>query len=119
MFSITVAIGSSGWQLMFRDKTTAEAALGKLRTTDTFGSQVSITDDFGQTLEAARSSILGFIYEDMELSKMAHVERALSHARLQSLTQKMAEADPALRHSMMNRGQGPAMVSPMGLNGRG
>lgn len=117
MFSLTVIVGTNGWGLMFRSKGKAEAAVATLEGGVLAVERVSIVDDFGQSLFVNRDNISGWVFEDMEQSKLAHVERALAHARMQGLVQKMAEADPALRTSMMNRG--PAIVSPMGFNGRG
>ncbi len=114
MFSITVMVGAQGFTLMYRTQQKAEESARVLRGGDPM---IAIEDDFGQSVAINRQHLSGFMVEDLEKSKLAHVERALHIQRTQALAQKTAEADPGLKFSMMNRG--PAMVSPMGLNGRG
>lgn len=80
MFSLTVIVGTNGWGLMFRSKEKAEAAVATLQADH--GGRITLADEFGQTLDAARANIAGFVFEDMEQSKLAHVERALAHARM-------------------------------------
>lgn len=113
MHAITVIVGQIGWSLMFKEESKAQDAAAKLAArTEPF---TVIEDDFGQKLDARTNLIAGYMIEDMEKSKLAHVERALHQQRTQNLAQKTAEADPSLKLSrMMN---GPAMISPMGPGG--
>lgn len=53
--------------------------------------------------------------EDMDKTKMAHIEMALHQARTQIAGNKAAEADPAIRTASMMRG--PAVINPMGNGG--
>jgi len=50
--------------------------------------------------------------EDMEKSKLAHIERGLHQARTQAKAQQAATQDPVLKSAAMMRG--PAMIDPMG-----
>lgn len=113
MFSLTIVFGPgpTAWQLLFKNGDAAEIAKASLYTKDGIN-DISIYDDFGHIASVSKNSLHGVMLEDMELSKMAHVELALHQARTQSKAQTMAQADPALRMSQgMN---GPAMLSPMG-----
>ena len=109
MHAITVLVGQIGWSLLFKDEEKANKVAEVLKKRE--GPFTAIEDDFGQKLDARTDAICGFMIEDMEQSKLAHVERALHQQRTQNLAQKTAEADPSLRlNRMMN---GPAMISPM------
>ncbi len=115
MYNITVIVGTIPWSLMFKTKESAEVANDILSHRE--HEYVVVEDDFGHKLDARTLSISGFIFEDMEQTKMAHVERALHQTRLQHLAQRAAESDPMLRAGMM-RG-GPAILQPsFGPNGR-
>ena len=117
MYSIAVIVGQTALSLMFRTKEKAEAADNILSGRSSAGGQISVEDDFGQKLVVNPQSVAGYLYEDLDLSKLAHVERALHQTRTQNLAQKTAESDPSLR--LASR-MGPAMISPMpGFNGRG
>lgn len=108
MHAITVIVGQIGWSLLFKEEVKAKEVADIL--TKREGPFTIITDDFGQKLDARTELIAGYMSEDMEQSKLAHVERALHQQRTQNLAQKTAEADPGLRLGrMMN---GPAMIQP-------
>ena len=64
-------------------------------------STVSVADDFGQRATIDIKSIHGFMLEDMEQSKLAHIERGLHQARTQARAQQMATADPVLKNAAM------------------
>ena len=108
MHAITVIVGQIGWSLLFKEESKAKemsAILAKRENEFTV-----LEDDFGQKLDARTALIAGYMIEDMEQSKLAHVERALHQQRTQNLAQKIAESDPGLRiNRMMN---GPAMIQP-------
>jgi hypothetical protein len=111
MYSISIAFENSPtvWGLMFKDRKTADAAWHKIAAE----SPATVEDDFGQRLEIRRENISGLMFEDMELSKLALIERSLHQARTQVKAKQMADADPMLRTAMMSSG-GPAIISPMG-----
>ena len=109
MFIINVALGNTSWRLLFKDEEKATHIYKRLTETSS-GCPLAVSDDFGQTLYANPSSIHGFMLEDMDKTKMAHVEMALHQARTQSLATKMAQSDPALKaQSSMS----PNVISPM------
>lgn len=112
MFSLTISFGpaSLAWTLMFNDEESARAA--HLAVTVPEGEYFSIRDDFGQTADLKRASVHGVMLEDMEKSKLAHIERALHQARLQAKAQEMAENDSQLRAARAR--SGPAIIDPMG-----
>ena len=112
MFSLSIALRDNPvvWTLMFKSKETAEAAYAKL-----VPSTDDIQDDFGQTVMIGPSGLSGAILEDLDQSKLAHIERALHTARTNANAQSRAQSDPVLKAAMMT--QGPAMISPM--NGSG
>ena len=116
MFCLNVALGNTSWRLLFRDVEKAKAAFGNLTPHHTDGTVLSVEDDFGQTLTTVVSSIHGLMLEDLDQTKMAHVEMALHQARTQSLATKMAQTDQTLKADSMARG--PAIIAPMGGNGR-
>jgi hypothetical protein len=106
MYLITIAVAPVAWPLMFQTKEKAEKTLLLLR-----NEQILVTDDFGQTFEGRRASIGGVLFEDLDQSRNAHIERALHEGRLRASLQTRAKSDPVLRHASMT---GPAMISPMG-----
>lgn len=109
MFIINVALGNTSWRLLFKDEVGAGKAVSALCTSEP---AVEIADDFGQALFATTKSIHGWMLEDMDKTKMAHVEMALHQARTQGLATKMAQHDPALK-AQSNMG-GPSVLNPMG-----
>lgn len=115
MYLITIAVPPVAWPLMFRTKEKAEAAFRDLHD-NAPGVFVNIEDDFGQTVRVTIASIGAIMFEDMDQSRNAHIERALHEARLRSNLQTRAKSDPVLKHAAMT---GPAMISPMGMPGNG
>ena len=120
MFAITIFFGSAGaFQGLFRqeDKArSAQAALAFNPATALGATEwIAIADDFGQELCIERSKLNGYIFENLDQTKLAHVERALHQQRTQNLAQKTADSDPGLRaHRTMN---GPAMLGAFGPRG--
>lgn len=118
MFLITVIVGPAQWALMFRTPESTEVAKQALQTaTQNAAVGIMISDDFGQHLDVKSASIHGFLVEDLEKTKLAHVERSLHAGRTQALAQKACEADPAIRAALSARG--PAILSPVGFPGNG
>jgi hypothetical protein len=110
MYLITIAVAPVAWPLMFQTKEKAEAAFEALHP-NTPGYFVSIADDFGQIVRISTQNIGAVMFEDLDQSRNAHIERALHEGRLRANLQTRAKADPVLRHAQMS---GPAMISPMG-----
>ncbi len=114
MHSLTIVFGPSPvpWILLFKTEESVNKAMVAF---DTSIDTLSITDDFGQRISVQRNAIHGLMFEDMDLSKMAHVEQGLHRARTQAKAQQMAASDPVLRTAAM--AQGPAMLQPGFNNG--
>jgi len=113
MYCLTICFGPAAttWALMFK---TEEKAIQALQFINEHVDG-NFTDDFGQTIALKTSELHGVMLEDLSLSKLAHIERALHQARMQAEGQKMAQTDPALMHAA----RGPNIISPMmGGNGR-
>ena len=83
MHAITVIVGQIGWSLLFKDEEKANKIADVLKKRE--GQFTAIEDDFGQKLDARTDAIAGYMIEDMEQSKLAHVERALHQQRTQNL----------------------------------
>ncbi len=112
MHIITIGCAPLALQFVFKNKETADAAWESKA--DATG-EITITDDFGQVGVFKCKDITCRVIEDCDLSKRAHVERSLHQQRMQTDFQKAAESDPYIRAAM----RGPAVISPMGFNGRG
>ena len=116
MYLLTVVFGPSPtpWSLLFEKPELADKAFADLETVKHRASDgvVTIADEFGQRTVIDIASIHGFMLEDMEKSKLAHIERGLHQARTQAKAQQAATQDPVLKSAAMMRG--PAMIDPMG-----
>lgn len=126
MFSLTIALGSITWRLMFVKEDTAVNAYHRLVGETTDIDPISIEDDFGQTLCARRMSISGFMLEDLDKSALAAIEMGLHQTRTQIKGQQMADADQVIKQARARQNMGvlaPGMGSPMmggfPMNGRG
>jgi len=114
MHIITIACPPVALEFVFKTKETAEKACSNFNAK---ADSLTITDDFGKTGVFFSKDISCWAVEDCDLSKRAHIERALHQQRTQTEFQKLAESDPIIRGAM--RG-GPAILSPVpGFNGRG
>jgi hypothetical protein len=112
MWCVTVAVENIPWALMFKTEEKARAAQTHLKESFINGDMtISIVDDYGQEITTAGNAISGWNFEDMDKSKLAHIERALHHARMQQEGQKLAQADAVLRQGQ----HGPSIISPMGI----
>lgn len=115
MFSMTVAFGSTGASLLFKTKETFEAAKEKLRAskaTSFEGDELHLADDFGMEIMVKRTSVHGATFEDMEQTKLGHVERGLHQFRTQMAADKAGTAAPDIAQYLRGRGAGPAVISP-------
>ena len=116
MFCLNIALGNTSWRLLFKEEIMARDALDKLEVSKTSLAPCDrVSDDFGQEFSGG-AGIIGLMLEDLDQTKMAHVEMALHQARTQSLATKMAQTDQTLKADSMVRG--PAIIAPMGGNGR-
>lgn len=113
MFTLNVAFGPIAWVLGFHTKESAEKAVAALNVyavpnTAEFrvaGQQITVTDDFGQTV-SCKEAPTAILFEDLDQSKLLHIEVTLHRARVQQDVQKRAESDATLRRSS------PAIMSP-------
>lgn len=118
MFSISILIGSGQMRLLYKTEEAAGhayAALLNVGTPVAIGQQ-ELTDDFGQKLLVKPQSMHGFLFEDMDQSKLAAVELMLCQARAQNMATKQAQSDPAFRAGVATPTS--PILSPMG-NDRG
>jgi hypothetical protein len=124
MFSLTIVFGPGPtvWTLMFKTEEAAEdAALAVHSTLQARGkdtnfspiSAVSLNDDFGHSAEVTTESLHGFMLENLEQSKLAHIERELHLIRTQLKTKEIADADPQIRQARRNQQGGMPMLQPM------
>lgn len=125
MFSLTISFGPGPtmWTLMWRDKEKADAAYdnyahGVPVNIENDSLVLDLTDDFGQRARIHRADIHGVMLEDMDQSKLAHIERALHQARTQAKGQEMASADSTLRAAAARQAGGPSILTP-GIPGNG
>lgn len=121
MFSMTISFGNAGTQLLFKTKETFDAAKEKYRSskaTSFEGDELHLIDDYGIEVMVKRSALHGAMFEDMDQSKLGHVERGLHQARLQIAADKAGMAAPDIAAHMRGRMQGPAVLAPgIGPNG--
>ena len=122
MFCITVVFGNAPtpWALLFKNKDTFDAATAAFKNPAamTFNpDNFCVSDDFGQTIDVKRSAVHAVMYEDMEQSKIAQIERGLHQTRTQIAAERAGQADPAISGFMRSRTQGPAVLSPGPFNG--
>lgn len=125
MFNLTVVFGptNQNWMFMFKDRKSAEQTEAVLKspsplsftTNPITGADVAIPvptqiihieDDFGSTATFQADQIHGFMFEDMDKSGEAAIERALNGARMQAKAQTKAQSDAVLKFAQMT---GPMM----------
>jgi hypothetical protein len=122
MFAVTIVFGNTSWRLLYKDEKKAEEAYNFVKQpahkTVSFNPdlRIELIDDFGQRAFFTTASINGGMLENLDESKLGAIEMALHQARTEIAGRQRAESDPTLRAASMNRG--PAIVSPMGPNGR-
>lgn len=117
MFSMTILFGTSPvpWTLLFKTQESFDNARTIYNTPalQTFsGEALELIDDFGQQANIKRASIHGVLFEDMEQSKLAHIERGLHQTKTQIAAERAGQADPAISSWMRTRQQGPAVLQP-------
>jgi hypothetical protein len=113
MFSLTIVFGPGPmvWTLMFKTEEAAKSAKGKLD--DEMQEYVWLEDDFGQNCTITAKSISGYMLENMERSKLAHIERALHQARTQAKGAEIADSDPVLAQARRRAQGGMPIMQPM------
>jgi hypothetical protein len=118
MYSISVALGNTVWALLFKQRQTADNVWTTLSANPDplLSPRITVEDDFSQRLEIFRKQIGGLLFEDLDISRLAHIERSLHQARTQVKAQQMAEADPIIRSGAQR--SSPAILSPM-MRGNG
>jgi hypothetical protein len=129
MFSLTIVFGPGPmvWTLMFKTEEKLKFALEELafRSTDGHAGHKEafcVTDDFGQNCAIRDAQVHGFMSENLDESKHAHIERALHQARTKITADKLAEVDPVIKEAARRQQGGMPMIQPMhampGPNGR-
>ena len=123
MFSLTIVFGPGPmvWTLMFKEKQDAIKAMNAVG--EHAGKFLEAEDDFGQRAIIEKTQVHGFMIEDLEQSRLAHIERALHQARTQAKGAEIADSDPILRQARMKAQGGLGMIQPvpggmMAPNGR-
>lgn len=108
MFSLTIALRDNPtvWTLLYKKKETAAAAWAIIIANQFH----EITDDYGQALFLP-VGVNAALLEDMDESKLAHIERAMHNAHTNADANSRANADPKLRLSVSR--PGPAVLTPM------
>ena len=115
MYLISVVVGRAQplvWGLLFKDENNALAALGRLREVG----DIDVEDEHGQRLCAKGGDIGPILFENLTESKVANIERTLHDQRIRAAVVSRMQADTGMRSLVTG---GPAMISPMGMNGRG
>lgn len=109
MFSLTIAVGNTAWALMYKTEEAARTASVVLKSApEAFGaSAAELFDDYGQMVYIPLPC-LGFILEDLSVSKGAHIERALQQARTHAEAHTAWQNDPVARAAA----RGPAVLAP-------
>ena len=113
MFSLTIVFGPGPmvWTLMFKEKQAAIKGMNAIG--EHSGKFLETEDDFGQRAIIEKTQVHGFMVEDMEQSRLAHIERALHQARTQAKGSELADADPVLRQARMKAQGGLGMIQPV------
>lgn len=127
MFSATVFLAASlpPVVLLFKSEATLDAAItinqafNQMRMgggEPVMMTPTEITDDFGQRLQLIQP-YFAILIQDMQLSQLADIERGIHQAVTQAKAQERAKTDPTLMAAMRAQ-NGPAVLSPMGMNGQ-
>lgn len=112
MFSMTISFGNSGTQLLFKNEESFSAAKTAYKTSRATGDELHLIDDYGIEIMVKRASIHGAMFEDLDQTKLGHIERALHQTRLQIAGEKAGMAAPDISAHMRARMGGPAVLSP-------
>jgi hypothetical protein len=119
MYSLSVIAGAAVWAFLYNTEEAANAAVDALSANGALvAGSVSFKDDYGQAATLKCVSIGGWLLENLDDTKLAHIKRALHHHRIQIEATKAANADPGLRMGGGGNIVSPHMLSPFGPNGR-
>jgi hypothetical protein len=115
MHCLTICFGPAAtiWTFLFQTEAKARDAHTLIIDHPTAAFH-GIIDDFGQIGTISGASICGIMLEDLDRSKLAHVEKGLHNARTQADYSKRVMADPSARPPGV---QGPGILQPMGNGG--
>jgi len=103
MHTLTVVVGNVSWGLLFKTEEAAAAAAKELFQSRSLEHQwAPLSDDFGQKVWIKLESLHAYLLEDMDETKVAHVQRALFQAKVQLAAQQAAEHDPGLRRPIQS-----------------
>jgi hypothetical protein len=108
MYSLSVIVGPVVWSFMFKTEEAAHKVVKQLiiiKDNPTGRSRSGFMDDFGQEACLEQNEIKGWMLEDLDQSKLAHIERALFNSLVHNEALKRAQSDPRFR--------APSVVTPM------
>jgi hypothetical protein len=110
MFSLTIVFGPGPmvWTLMFRTEERVREELANWAINKT-----PLIDDFGQECVISADIMHGYMVENLEQSKLAHIERALHQARTQAKGAEIADSDPVLAQARRRAQGGMPIMQPM------
>src|SRR5579863_10384237 len=114
MFSLTIVFGPGPmvWTLMFKTEDKAQLNVSTLNQSP-LGQVTRFVDDFGQECNIITDELKGWMLDDMEQSKLAHIERALHQARTQAKGAEIADSDPVLAQARRRAQGGMPIMQPM------
>jgi hypothetical protein len=110
MFSLTIVFGPGPmvWTLMFKTEERVREELANWAINKT-----PLIDDFGQECVINADIMHGYMVENLEQSKLAHIERALHQARTQAKGAEIADSDPVLAQARRRAQGGMPIMQPM------
>jgi hypothetical protein len=110
MFSLTIVFGPGPmvWTLMFKTEERVREELANWAINKT-----PLIDDFGQECVISADIMHGYMVENLEQSKLAHIERALHQARTQAKGAEIADSDPVLAQARRRAQGGMPIMQPM------
>ena len=116
MFSLTIVFGPGPmvWTLMFKDREKAVAAVND-ESLKPLADLLDMHRRFwaNRNGRQARRQIHGYMLENLDQSKFAHIEHALHQKRTKIAGDKLAEADPTIREAARRERNGLPMMQPM------
>jgi hypothetical protein len=112
MYSLSITFGPANgmWVFMYKDGEKASEVFRNITLQTEPEITIFVFDDFGQQAILRSTSIHAVMLEDLEQSKMAHIEQSLHRARMQARAQQMASGDAILRNAAAM--SGPAVFQP-------
>lgn len=115
MFCISIKFKNepSVWTLLYNSAESMQNAWSK----NHLQPHYTLEDDFGQRAQIDAFCVAGIMFEDMDKSMLAHVERGIHNARTQAKAETVAMSDPVLRTAAMAKQRGPAIFNPVGNGG--